>query len=121
MPGRLGLLVDDAPYGTIQAAEVIRHARGALAKGWQVVLAFLGDGVYTLLPGGSPPPREWVCLADAVGETIEEGGDRVRVLADVESLQARELSAGDLIPGVRPASLDDIAQAMAGCNRTLLF
>jgi sulfur relay (sulfurtransferase) complex TusBCD TusD component (DsrE family) len=40
---------------------------------------------------------------------------------DAHALAARGLVASDLIPGVRPASTREIADALADCNRTLLF
>ena len=121
MPGLLCLVVDHAPYGRIEPAEAIRHAGGALGKGWEVVLAFMGKSVYTLLPGQAPPSGDWVSLSETVTRLIGEGQERVRVLADRSSLAARGLSADDLIPGARPASLDEIARATAECDRTLVF
>lgn len=121
MPMSLCVLVEHPPYGSLQPAEAIRHARGALAKGWEVVLAFMGDGAYTLLPGQSPPPGEWVCLSEAVREFIIEGKERAAVLVEERSLEARRLSANDLIQGVRATSLDEIAKALVRCDRTLIF
>lgn len=121
MPGSLCVLVGHPPYGSLQPAEAIRHARGALGKGWQVVMAFLEDGVYTLLPGQSPPTGEWVCLSEAVAEFLGEGKERASVLVEARSLEARGLSAKDLIQGIRPASLVEIAELLARCDRNLIF
>lgn len=121
MPGSLCVLVSRPPYGTIEPAEAIRHARGALAKGWQVVLAFLGESVQALLPGQSPTVREWVSLSEAVTEFMDEGKDRARVLAEGEALGALGLSTTDLIQGVLPASLDEIAQTVVASDRALMF
>ncbi|MFQ5946763.1 MAG: DsrE family protein [Anaerolineae bacterium] len=121
MPKSLCGLVDQPPYGCLQPAEAIRHARGALGKGWEVVLALTGDGVYTLLPGQAPRSGEWVSLSEAVAEFIGEATERASVLVEDHALEARGLSANDVIQGVRPASLDEIAGAMARCDRTLIF
>lgn len=121
MSRSLCVLVDHAPYGGLQPAEAIRHARGALGKGWEVTLAFIGNGVYTLLPGQSVPAGEWVCLSEATSELIGEGKERASVLVEEKSLEARGLSASDLIPGVRPVSLNKIAEALARSDRTLVF
>lgn len=121
MSRSLCVLVDHPPYGSLQPAEAIRHARGALTKGWEVILAFIGDGAYALLPGQSPPTGEWVCLSDAVSDLITEGKERASVLVEERSLEARTLSANDLISGVRVASLGEIAGALARCDRTLIF
>lgn len=121
MARSLCVLVNHPPYGTLNAAEGIRHARGAAAKGWEIVLAFMGEAVQTLLPGQAPPPGEWVCLADAVSELMDEAKERALILAEAHSLAALELSGVDLIRGVRVVPLDDIARAMARCDRTLIF
>ncbi len=121
MPSLVCLVLDHAPYGSLNPAEAIRHAAGAIGKGWEVVLAFMGDGVYTLLPGQSPPAGHWVCLSEAVTDFMDAGAERARVLVDRPSLDARGLSADNLILGARPAPLEEIARAMADCDRTLLF
>ncbi|OGK77711.1 MAG: hypothetical protein A2X52_01365 [Candidatus Rokubacteria bacterium GWC2_70_16] len=121
MPSVLCLVLDHAPYGSLQPAEAIRHAGGALGKGWDVVLAFMGDSVYTALPGQSAPPGGWLSLSEALGGIVKMGEDRVRVLVDQDSLAARGLSAGELVPGVHPAAAGEIASALAGCDKTLLF
>ncbi len=122
MPGSLCILVSRPPYGTLEPAEAIRHARGALAKGWRVVaLAFLGESVQALLPGQSPTVREWVSLAEAVTAFMDEGKDRARVLAEGEALGALGLSTTDLIQGALPASLDEIARTVADSDRALVF
>lgn len=117
----LCVLVDRGPYGSLQAAEAIRHARGALGKGWEVVLVFLEDGAYALLPDQSPPPGEWVGLGEAVSDFMGEGQDRASVLVEHRALAARGLSVGALLPGVRPVSLQEVAEALASCDRTLVF
>ena len=121
MPRLLCLVLDHAPYGSLQPAEAIRRVGGALGKGWEVVLAFMGDGVYTALPGQAPLPDGWLSLSEALGGVLKTGEERVRVLVDHDSLAARGLSAGELIPGVHPAAAGEIASAMAGCDKTLLF
>lgn len=121
MPRLLCLLADRAPYGSLAAGEAIRHAHGAMGKGWDVVLALMGDGVYTAVPRQAPPEGEWVPLGEAVSELLHEGGERARALVDAEALRARGLGPGDLIPGARPATLAEVAAAMVECDRTLVF
>src|SRR3989338_3658733 len=82
MPSVLCLVLDHAPYGSLQPAEAIRHAGGALGKGWDVVLAFMGDSVYTALPGQSAPPGGWLSLSEALGGIVKMGEDRVGVRSE---------------------------------------
>ncbi|MBI2159733.1 MAG: DsrE family protein [Candidatus Rokubacteria bacterium] len=121
MPSLLCLVLDRSPYGGIEPAEAIRHTGGALGKGWQVVLAFMGQSVYTALRGQSPPAGEWLSLSAALSKVLDDGQGRACVLVDAQALDARGLVADDLIPGARPASTDEIAHALATCDRALLF
>jgi sulfur relay (sulfurtransferase) DsrF/TusC family protein len=121
MPSLVCLVVDRAPYGSIEPAEAIRHAGGALGKGWDVVVAFMGDGVYTVLAGSPPATTEWVPLSTAVSDLIRRGGGRARVVAEEASLASRDLSTRDLVAGVRAVSRDEIARLLVACDRTLLF
>jgi len=121
VPSLLCLVVDRSPYGSIDPAEAIRHAGGALGKGWEVVLAFMGQSVYTALQGQSPPAGEWLSLSAALTKLLDDGKGRARVLVDACALDARGLVANDLIPGVRPASTEEVARALTDCDRTLLF
>src|SRR3989304_8666808 len=107
MPRSLCLLVNRPPYGTLEAAEAIRHARGAAGKRWEIVLAFLGESVQTLVPGQAPPAGEWVCLAEAMSDLRDEAKDRALILAEVQALTALGLSAAALIPGGRVGPLLD--------------
>ena len=81
MASLLCLVVDRSPYGGIEPAEAIRHAGGALGKGWEVVLAFTGQSVYTALRGQSPPAGKWLSLSEALTKLIADGRERVRLEA----------------------------------------
>lgn len=121
MPRLLCLVVERSPYGSIEPAEAIRHAGGALGKGWQVVLAFMGQSVATAVRGQSPPAGEWLSLSAALTKVLDDGQGRARVLVDAHALDVRGLVANDLSSGVRPASTDEVAHVLADCDRTLLF
>lgn len=115
------VLVDRPPYGSIQPAEALRHARGALTKGWDVVLTLAGDGVYTALPDQAPRTGEWVSLSGAVSQFMEEGRGRGVVLAETGALATRGISASDLIPGIQPVALRELASVLARADRVLIF
>ncbi|HEY4719797.1 MAG TPA: DsrE family protein [Candidatus Methylomirabilis sp.] len=121
MAKSLCVLLDRGPYGSIQSGEALRHALGALGKGWDVVLALTGDAVLTALPGQSPPAGEWACLGKAVADFLQGGNGHTTVLVDEGALEARGLQARDLIQGTRPAALREIAEVLARCNRLLIF
>ncbi len=119
MARSLCVLVDRPPYGSIQPAEAIRHAMGAMGKGWEVVLALTGDGVYTALQNQSPPEGEWIDLSESLSDFVKEG--RGALLVESAALEARGIPASDLISEASPAAMSEIAGALARCDRTLVF
>jgi sulfur relay (sulfurtransferase) complex TusBCD TusD component (DsrE family) len=121
VPSLCCLVTDRAPYGSIGPAEAVRHATGALGKGWEAAIALMGDAVYAALSGQSPPPGEWIPLSRSLADFIEAGDGRAEVLVEGAALDARRLSTADLVPGVRAATLDEIAAATVRCERTLAF
>jgi sulfur relay (sulfurtransferase) complex TusBCD TusD component (DsrE family) len=121
MAKSLCVLLDHGPYGSIQSGEALRHALGALGKGWEVVLALTGDAVLTALPGQSPRAGEWVCVGEAVAEFMQKGNGRTTVLVEERALEMRGLRTTDLIQGTRASSLEEITGALARCDRTLIF
>jgi sulfur relay (sulfurtransferase) complex TusBCD TusD component (DsrE family) len=121
MAKSLCVCVDGGPYGSIQPAEALRHALGALGKGWEVVLVLTEDAVLTALPGQSPPAGEWTCLGEALAQFVREGNGRATVLVEEQALETRGLRASDLIQGTRMSSLEEITGALARCDRTLIF
>lgn len=121
MAKSLCILVDRGPYGSIRPAEALRHALGALGKGWEVVLALTGDGVLMALSGQAPPTGEWVSLSQAVTDFLEAGNGRATVLVEEPALGVLGLRESDVVRGSRPVSLGEIARAVARCDRTLIF
>lgn len=121
MPRLVCLLLDRPPYGSLQAGEAIRHARGALGKGWDAVLALMGDAVYAALQARAPERADWPCLAEAIANFLQDGEGRAEAIVEEAALEARGLGPQHLVPGVRAVARDEIARALATCDRTLLF
>jgi len=118
---RLGILVRRGPYGRIQAAEALRHAGGALGKGWEVQLILLGDGVFTAVPYQVSPDGSWISLSDALGALLESSSGRLELYAHDQSLAGRGLEQSDLFKECRPVPMDEVARLLAESDRVLIF
>ena len=46
MSDSICMIIREAPYGTIQAAEAARHINGAIAGGLKTTVVLIEDGVY---------------------------------------------------------------------------
>jgi sulfur relay (sulfurtransferase) DsrF/TusC family protein len=121
MADRLGILLRHSPYGRIQAAEALRHAGGALAKGWEVTLILMGDGVYSGLPHQCSSDGAWTNLADSMRKLLKESDGRIRLCVDEQSLAERGLGRSDLFGDCRLVSMEELAKLLTESSQVLIF
>jgi len=121
MADRLGILLRHGPYGRIHAAEALRHAGGAVAKGWEVTLILMGDGVYSGLPHQCSSDGAWTNLADAMRTLLEKSGSGIRLCVDEQSLVERGLGRSDLFGECRLVTMDEVAKLMTESRQVLIF
>lgn len=112
----LVVLVRVAPYGSLDAAEGVRHLAGRQALGFEETAGlFCDDGVWALVAGQQP----------AAGFTSLEGplrkltGEGVALLAERSSLAQRGLTDSDLVDGVEV--LDSVERPLGQADVVLVF
>lgn len=115
------VLISQAPYGTVHAAEGVRHVNGALAQGFQATMLLVDDGVWVARPGQQPGETGFTSLSDAVVSALAAGGPVPRVAVHRPSLEARGLTPADLIPGVELVDDADVAQIITDTQFLLRF
>ncbi|MCL5024903.1 MAG: DsrE family protein [Chloroflexi bacterium] len=113
MARSMGIVVRAAPYGTISAAEALRHAVAGISFGISTTLFLLEDGVYVaqvaqdavlyLLRGGA------TLASESVGRALETG---VSVYYLEDDLAARGFGRDDIRAGCRPLSYGDLVDLM---------
>lgn len=112
----LAILIRSAPYGTLEAAEGIRHLAGREALGFdRVVGVFCDDGVWTLATNQVAAPG-FTSLEEPVEKLVSEG---VALLAERESLEARSLEPDRLISGVE--LVEEIDSQFVEADAVLVF
>ncbi len=121
MADRLGIVVRRGPYGRIHAAEALRHAGGAVAKGWEVAVILLGDGVYTAMPYQFSPDGSWISLSDALHGLLNQSGSRLGLYVHDRSLTERGLEPSDIFRQCRVVGMDLISRVLAESGRVLVF
>ena len=97
-----------APYGTVYAPESLEVVLIAAAFEQDVSLAFIDDGVYQIVRGQSPKAlgmKNFSATYNALGDY-----DVRKLYVERESLEARGLSADDLMPIVYEDEDDDYAE-----------
>lgn len=118
----LCIIVRRGPYGTIQAAEALRHINGAVASGLKVSAVLLEDGVYMAKDSQDTEKTDWTSISRALRQALEaKGMVRPDVYVHEQSLQERGLNPADLVPGV--LAIDDmgIAKLVSDSQLVMIF
>ena len=108
-----------APYGTIYALESLEVVLIGAAFEQDVSLAFVDDGVYQLTKGQDPKGLEMKNFSPAFRAL--EDYDVTKLYVEEEALQARGLSAADLVVPVEVVSAQRLAEIMEGQDVILSF
>lgn len=108
-----------APYGTIYALESLEVVLIGAAFEQDVSLAFLGDGVYQLVKGQNTKGLEVKNFSPTFGAL--EDYDVTKLYVEGEALQARGLSAADLVVPVEVVDARRMAEIMEDQDVILSF
>jgi tRNA 2-thiouridine synthesizing protein C len=108
-----------APYGTIYGLESLEVVLIGAAFEQDVSLAFLGDGVYQLAKGQDTKGLEVKNFSPTFGAL--EDYDVTKLYVEEEALQARGLSAADLVVPVEVVDTRRMAEIMEDQDVILSF
>ena len=108
-----------APYGTIYGLESLEVVLIGAAFEQDVSLAFLGDGVYQLVKGQNTKGLEVKNFSPTFGAL--EDYDVTKLYVEEEALQARGLSAADLVVPVEVVDTRRMAEIMEDQDVILSF
>lgn len=64
------ILLRSAPYGTMNAAEALRHLNGMVANGLEATAVLVGDGVYLARDGQRAEEARWTSLSQALRQAL---------------------------------------------------
>lgn len=116
------VLISQAPYGTVHAAEAVRHVNGALSEGFDAVAVLVDDGVWLARDGQRAEGTGFTALSAALAASLNKpGGPVPRVLVDSASLERRGLGASDLVPGIEVTDRAGITAAIGSTQYLLRF
>lgn len=113
------LILNDPPYGTERSYNALRLAI-ALPKHdteAQVTVFLMADAV-TCAKAGQKTPERFYNLERMLGRVMSAGG---RVLLCGTCMDARGLTAEEIIPGAVRSTMDELAQATITADKVLVF
>lgn len=111
------IIINEAPYGKERAWNAIRLAQAMIAKGEEVNVFLLEDGV-SVAKEGQNPPAGYYNLERMLKELIERGAE---VRACGTCCAARGLSREDLMSGVKMSGIMDLAGWVKKSQHVLAF
>ena len=113
------VMLRKAPYGSVYSAEAFRTIMGIAVFEMDICVAFIDDGVYTLVKDQNPTKLDMKPLGD--GFPMLKDFDVKRFVIHQESLEERGLSADDLVLDVEIANNEQFAQIIEEYGRVLPF
>lgn len=123
--GSLCVVIRNAPYGNIAAAEGVRHLLGGAAAGMPACAVLIDDGVYVARSGQEPAGTGWTSLSEALQQALSPDtrwpSARCRVLVHRPSMLARGIGHLDVIAGVEFADDEELAAVLGSAERLLVF
>jgi sulfur relay (sulfurtransferase) DsrF/TusC family protein len=121
----LCIVIRKAPYGTLAAAEGVRHLIGAVQAGMAVCAVLVDDGVYLARRDQDPGDTGWTSLSRALEQTLNADtagtSTRARVYLHRPSVETRDLDRCGLIPGTEFVDDVQLAAAFASADGVLVF
>ena len=105
------------PYGSVNAAEAIRHAGGASGFDYKATLYLIDGGVYAAKKKQDTGDSGFTGL----GESLELLSDEMSIYACKESLKECGLGEDDLIEGIKVDEGNALSQAIKEAQSIMIF
>jgi sulfur relay (sulfurtransferase) DsrF/TusC family protein len=102
------------PYGSVNAAEAVRHALGAEIDDWKVYLFLVDGGVYLAKKGHDVEGTGYTNLIEGL-ESLSA------VYVDRASLYTRGLTEKDIIDNAKVVETDELIEAIKNSQTTMIF
>jgi predicted peroxiredoxin len=113
------IILRKLPYGTVLAAEAVRHALGGVVEEMeQVSLVLLDAGVYAAKKTQYTSGTEYKSIGEGIGDCIDMGVD---VYADQNSIKEQGIESEDLFEGVKALGSTDIADIIKEAGTVMIF
>jgi sulfur relay (sulfurtransferase) complex TusBCD TusD component (DsrE family) len=116
--GNICIVLKRPPYGTVDAAEAIRHALGGITDDMEVRLLLVAGGVHAARKGHDTSATEYMSIEDGIKDCIDMG---VVVSIEKGSMTEADIAGEDLIEGVTIASGTEIAEIIKQSDTAMIF
>lgn len=114
---KLLVILRKPPYGTINAAEAVRHAGGSSGFDYKATLYLVDGGIYTAKKDQDAADTGF----SGLGESLEMLSDEMEIYAFQNSLEERGLDEADLIEGVNIDNGSVLEKALREAQSVMIF
>ena len=106
------------PYGSVEAAEAVRHALGGITEDLPVKMLLIDGGVNAARKGQDMSDTGYASVEEGIRDCIDMGAE---VYADALSLKLHSLSAGDVIESVQIIDSRAISAIIGESAHVMIF
>lgn len=117
------VVIRKAPYGSLAAAEGVRHLLGAAGCGMAASAVLVDDGVFLAKHGQDSAGSGWVSLSAALQKALDPAGagSSPQIRVHRPSLEQRGITHLELVSGVGLIDDEELAAILAAAERLLIF
>ena len=112
------MILNDAPYGTERSYNGFRLSRALLKTGEAEVKMFLVGDAVACAKHGQKVPQGYYNIGDMLGAVVRNGCE---VGACGSCLDARGITAGDLIEGASRSTMDQLTEWTQWADKVIVF
>lgn len=107
-----------APYGTVSAAEAVRHALGGVIEELTTDLILLDAGVNAARKAQDTSGTEYQNIGSGISDCIDMG---VNVYTDRVSMRQEHLDDKNIVEGVNIVDSSEVAGLIKEADTTMIF
>lgn len=116
--GGISIILRRPPYGSVEAAEAIRHALGGIGEGMEVKLILTDGGVEAAIKDQNVSDTGYLSVEEGIRDCLDMG---VAVYADKVSFVGAGVSSDDIVEGVSVVDDSEIAALVKGSDTAMIF
>ena len=114
---KLLVILRKSPYGTVDAAEAVRHAGAASGFDYKSMLYLIDSGVYSAKKNQDAGKTGFTGL----GESLELLSDEMEIYVDKDSLNEYGLKEDNLIDGIKIDNGDVLKQELKDSQTVMIY
>lgn len=113
------IILKRPPYGTVDAAEAVRHALGGVVEEMKKVsLLLLDSGALAAVSGQDAGDTGFLSIESSVQDCVDMGAE---VYVDKASLREVHLEEADLVEGVQVINSSEVSEIVKDADKVMIF